>query len=247
MAKAAPDSPSGAAFFATVFCACERHARACLRADRRESGMPARRKAGVRRRFVLLARGRCAGADGRQRQRQIELVAACRRLARSGGRPSVVGRGAGRGRHRRAPFPPPLCRPSGRGEADHDAARNPELLGDAAWSSTRGPRHRLSRTLWPPSGSMQWPTGRAGGCPPGCGGAWRSRACWWSPPTLWLLDEPTSALDDDSQARLERAIAAHRAAGGRVLLATHAAIALDDAEILELDAFAPRFDPDLGA
>ena len=68
-----------------------------------------------------------------------------------------------------------------------------------------------------------------------------------APATLWLLDEPTSALDDDSQARLERVIGAHRAAGGRVLLATHAAIALDEAEILELDAFAPRFDPDLGA
>jgi len=67
------------------------------------------------------------------------------------------------------------------------------------------------------------------------------------PATLWLLDEPTSALDDDSQARLERAIAAHRAAGGRVLLATHAAIALDGAEILTLDRFAPPFDPDLGA
>jgi heme exporter protein A len=65
--------------------------------------------------------------------------------------------------------------------------------------------------------------------------------------TLWLLDEPTSALDDDGQARLELAIAAHRAAGGRVLLATHAAIALDGAEILELDAFAPCFDLDLGA
>ncbi len=67
------------------------------------------------------------------------------------------------------------------------------------------------------------------------------------PAALWLLDEPTSALDDDSQARLERAIAAHRVADGRVLLATHAAIALDGAEILELDAFAPRFDLDLGA
>ena len=67
------------------------------------------------------------------------------------------------------------------------------------------------------------------------------------PATLWLLDEPTSALDEDSQARLERAIAAHRVAGGRVLLATHAPIALDEAEILDLDGFAPRFDLDLGA
>jgi heme exporter protein A len=67
------------------------------------------------------------------------------------------------------------------------------------------------------------------------------------PATLWLLDEPTSALDDDSQARLQRAIVAHRAAGGSVLLATHAAIGLDDAAILRLDAFAPPFDLDLGA
>ena len=66
-----------------------------------------------------------------------------------------------------------------------------------------------------------------------------------SPAALWLLDEPTSALDDDGQARLEQAIVAHRAAGGRVLLATHAAIALDGAAILQLDGFAPRFDPDL--
>ncbi len=68
-----------------------------------------------------------------------------------------------------------------------------------------------------------------------------------APAALWLLDEPTSALDDDGQARLEQAIAAHRAAGGWVLLATHAAIALDDAAILALDRFAPPFDPDLGA
>jgi len=68
-----------------------------------------------------------------------------------------------------------------------------------------------------------------------------------SPATLWLLDEPTSALDDNGQARLEQAIAAHRATGGSVLLATHAAIALDDAAILDLDRFVPPFDPDLGA
>jgi heme exporter protein A len=66
-----------------------------------------------------------------------------------------------------------------------------------------------------------------------------------APAPLWLLDEPTSALDDDSQARLGQMIAAHRAAGGRVLLATHAAIALEDAAGLALDGFAARFDPDL--
>jgi heme exporter protein A len=64
------------------------------------------------------------------------------------------------------------------------------------------------------------------------------------PASLWLLDEPASALDADSQARLEGIIAAHRTAGGRVVVATHAAIALADAEGLALDAFAPAFDPD---
>jgi heme exporter protein A len=68
-----------------------------------------------------------------------------------------------------------------------------------------------------------------------------------APAPLWLLDEPSGALDDDGQARLEQAIASHRAAGGRVMVATHAAIALGDAAGLVLDAFAPPFDPDLAA
>jgi heme exporter protein A len=64
-----------------------------------------------------------------------------------------------------------------------------------------------------------------------------------APAVLWLLDEPTSALDSDGQTRLEQAILAHRATGGRVLLATHAPLALNAAATLVLDAFAPRFDP----
>ena len=92
---------------------------------------------------------------------------------------------------------------------------------------------------------MASPTGRAAGCPPGSGGGWRSRAYWSRPAPLWLLDEPASALDDESQVRLEQLIAAYREAGGRVLVATHAAIALDGAEGLALDGFAPAFDPDL--
>lgn len=63
-----------------------------------------------------------------------------------------------------------------------------------------------------------------------------------APAPLWLLDEPTAALDEVSQMRLEQAIAAHRAAGGMVMLATHAPVALDDAASLALDAFAPRFE-----
>ncbi|MEO7504928.1 MAG: heme ABC exporter ATP-binding protein CcmA [Sphingomicrobium sp.] len=41
---------------------------------------------------------------------------------------------------------------------------------------------------------------------------------------LWLLDEPTNGLDRDGAARLEAAIAAHRAAGGAVIAASHAAL-----------------------
>ena len=61
-----------------------------------------------------------------------------------------------------------------------------------------------------------------------------------TPAALWLLDEPFTALDHDNQNRLERAIAAHRAAGGRVVLATHLSIEIDTAVGIELDAFTPR-------
>jgi heme exporter protein A len=61
-----------------------------------------------------------------------------------------------------------------------------------------------------------------------------------TPASLWLLDEPFSALDRDNQNRLERAIVAHRAAGGRLALATHLPIELGTAVGIELDAFAPR-------
>ena len=60
-----------------------------------------------------------------------------------------------------------------------------------------------------------------------------------APALIWLLDEPMSALDADNQARLEQVIAAHRAAGGRILVATHAPIGLNAATDLALDAFAP--------
>ena len=38
---------------------------------------------------------------------------------------------------------------------------------------------------------------------------------------LWLLDEPLNGLDRDGTARLEQAIAGHRASGGGVIVASH--------------------------
>ena len=66
-----------------------------------------------------------------------------------------------------------------------------------------------------------------------------------APASIWLLDEPTAALDRDGQHRLEEAITRHRAAGGRVIAATHAPIGLDRADTIILDDFAPL--PDAAA
>jgi len=46
---------------------------------------------------------------------------------------------------------------------------------------------------------------------------------------IWLLDEPGNGLDTASLARLADAMAAHRAAGGIVLAATHQPLGLEDA------------------
>ncbi|MEA3048809.1 MAG: heme exporter protein [Sphingomonadales bacterium] len=51
---------------------------------------------------------------------------------------------------------------------------------------------------------------------------------------LWLLDEPANGLDADGLARLDAAMAAHRAAGGAILAASHQPIALDGAQIVTL-------------
>jgi heme exporter protein A len=58
------------------------------------------------------------------------------------------------------------------------------------------------------------------------------------PAPLWLLDEPGAALDAEGEARLSDAIAAHRKAGGRVVVATHQPIALPGASELRLGDFA---------
>ena len=51
---------------------------------------------------------------------------------------------------------------------------------------------------------------------------------------LWLLDEPGNGLDAEGLGRLEAAMAAHRAAGGAILAATHQPLALPDAQLVTL-------------
>jgi len=51
---------------------------------------------------------------------------------------------------------------------------------------------------------------------------------------LWLLDEPGVGLDAASRARLEDVVAAHRAQGGMVALASHGDTTVDQAKVLEL-------------
>jgi heme exporter protein A len=60
-----------------------------------------------------------------------------------------------------------------------------------------------------------------------------------TPAPLWLLDEPTASLDADGEERLVAVIAAHRAAGGRAVIATHQPMAVPDAAMLVLEDFAP--------
>ena len=55
---------------------------------------------------------------------------------------------------------------------------------------------------------------------------------------IWLLDEPANGMDDAARARLVAAIAAHRAGGGAVLLASHFALGLDDLRELDMGALA---------
>lgn len=52
---------------------------------------------------------------------------------------------------------------------------------------------------------------------------------------IWLLDEPGNGLDADSLARLEAAIAAHRAGGGIVLAASHQPLGMAGALPIHLD------------
>lgn len=51
---------------------------------------------------------------------------------------------------------------------------------------------------------------------------------------LWLLDEPGNGLDEEGLERLAGAIAAHRAAGGAVLAASHQPLVLGPHRVLAL-------------
>ncbi len=51
---------------------------------------------------------------------------------------------------------------------------------------------------------------------------------------VWLLDEPTTALDQDGQALLAALLAEHLRAGGAVVAATHAPLAIPGARSLVL-------------
>jgi heme exporter protein A len=61
-----------------------------------------------------------------------------------------------------------------------------------------------------------------------------------SPAALWLLDEPTTSLDAAAEADLIHAIATHRDAGGRVAIASHGPLAVENARIVALDDYTPR-------
>jgi heme exporter protein A len=55
-----------------------------------------------------------------------------------------------------------------------------------------------------------------------------------APRPIWLLDEPTVSLDHAAQGALTRVLAAHIAAGGLLIAATHADLGLLDARKLDL-------------
>lgn len=51
---------------------------------------------------------------------------------------------------------------------------------------------------------------------------------------LWLLDEPANGLDGEGLERLAAAMAAHRAAGGAILAASHVPVGLHGAQMVRL-------------
>ncbi len=61
-----------------------------------------------------------------------------------------------------------------------------------------------------------------------------------APAQLWLLDEPTVGLDERALTALDAAVTEHRAQGGMVIAATHAAFSLAGAARLDLGALAAK-------
>ena len=55
---------------------------------------------------------------------------------------------------------------------------------------------------------------------------------------LWLLDEPLNGLDAEGTALIENLIAAHRAAGGIALVASHQPITLHGVQTIDLAGYA---------
>ncbi len=68
-----------------------------------------------------------------------------------------------------------------------------------------------------------------------------------APGALWLMDEPTVSLDAASVGLVERAVAAHLAAGGMALIATHLDLAVPGVAVLDLQAFRARAGTGVGA
>ncbi|MCO6382274.1 heme ABC exporter ATP-binding protein CcmA [Oceanicola sp. 502str15] len=54
---------------------------------------------------------------------------------------------------------------------------------------------------------------------------------------LWLLDEPTVSLDAASVQLFAGVVRAHLAGGGAAVIATHVALGLEEARVLELEAY----------
>jgi heme exporter protein A len=60
---------------------------------------------------------------------------------------------------------------------------------------------------------------------------------------LWLLDEPATSLDAEGEASLWALVAEHRAQGGLVVVASHAALPLEQVTRVDLADFAPAPEP----
>lgn len=55
--------------------------------------------------------------------------------------------------------------------------------------------------------------------------------------SVWLLDEPTVSLDTDATAMFVAVMRGHLAKGGSAIIATHIALGLDEADVLDVAQF----------